>query len=344
MQDFENDPDVANYVLRLTERALEPTSIISGKCFLCGGEPTNGSGEHVIPKWLQKRFNLWDSKLGLLNSSLLPYRNLRVPACTACNGEVLGKTESYVSKLSGHNVADWTISDSYEVGRWMAKILLGILYKEASLLLDQRQPELGAIFPPDAMDEMYLLHLLVQSWRKLIHFSVIHTQHPFTLYVYSVSEDNEYGSFNISTNLFGKSICLRFGDLGFAFVGDGGLQHEMAELGPYNLARQKLHPIQFDELAARVHYKSALRDATHSYLHFEDTDKFKFQQVAVVPYTNVKLPDGSDRVFKPWSQIQLAKFFELYQVPGFEHLIDEAGEAALTRLVDENGRKLTLKD
>ncbi len=344
MSDFLNAPQFESYVLRLTENALDPANVVSGKCFLCGGQPTNGKGEHVLPKWLQNRFNLWDSKLGLQNGSLLPYRNLRVPACARCNGEVLGKTESYVSTLSASNIPNWTTSDSYEAGRWMAKILIGILYKEASLLRDRRQPALGAIFPPDAMDEMFLLHLLVQSWRKLILFRAIHTQHPFTLYVYSLLEDEEYGAFNLSTNIFGKSICMRFGDLGLVFVGDGGLQHEMGVLGPYELAHQCLHPIQFDELAARVHYKSALRDATHSYLHAEDADTFRFQQMAVVPYTKIKLPDGSDRVFKPWSLEALAEVFRRYEVPGFEYLIDESGEAAFTRLVDENGQKLSFKN
>lgn len=343
MPDLSKDQFPADYVLRLTERALEPNNIIAGQCFLCGAQPTSGKGEHVIPKWLQKRFNLWDSKLGLLNGSLLPYRNLRVPACATCNGEVLGKTETYVSKLSAENIPEWSAADSYEVGRWMAKILVGILYKEANLLHDQRQPALGVIFPPDAMDEMFMLHLLLQSWRKLVLFRAIHTQHPFTLYVYSLSEDKEYGSFNLSTNIFGKSICMRFGDLGFACVGDGGLQHEMADLGPYNLARQQLHPIQFDELAARIHYKSTLRDATHRYINAEDAGTFRFQQMAVIPYTKIKLPDGSDQVFRPWSLKQLAGVFEKYEVPGFEYLIDDAGEAAFTRLINENGQKFSFK-
>lgn len=343
MSDFSRATLPADYAFRLTERALNPINISAGRCFLCGGEPTKGNGEHIIPKWLQKRFNLWDSKVGLLNGSLMPYRNLRVPACSVCNGEVLGKTENYVSKLSADNISEWSVSDSYEVGRWMAKILVGILYKEAALLRDQRHPELGPIFPPDAMDEMFLLHLLLQSWRKVILFRAIHAQHPFTLYVYALDEDKDYGSFNLSTNIFGKSICVRFGDLGFVFVGDGGLQHELADLGPYGLARQQLHPIQFDELAARVHYKSALRNATHSYIHVEDADTFSFQQMAVVPYTKTKLPDGSDQVFRPWSLKQLAEVLESYKVPGFEHLIDEAGEAVFTRLVDETGQKLSFK-
>jgi len=169
-----------------------------------------------------------------------------------------------------------------------------------------------------------------------------HTVHPFTLYVYEIEKDDDFEDFNLSTNLLGKSLCMRFGDLGFAFVADGGLQHEMAELGPYNLGFQKLHPVQFDELAARVHYKSALRDATHFYIHSENPESFYFNQIKVTPYTNIKLKDGSDRVFREWSLNELALMLKNYDVPGGRYLVDEAGKASYTFLVDENSKKKNL--
>jgi hypothetical protein len=130
--------------------------------------------------------------------------------------------------------------------------------------------------------------------------------------------------------------------LGFAFIADGGLQHEMAELGPYGLGFKKLHPVQFDEIAARVHYKSSLRNATHLYVHVESPERFEFNQVEVTPYTNVKLRDGSDQVFLEWSSVELARAFKHYGVRGSNLLIDEKGEASRTFLVDENGDKRDL--
>jgi hypothetical protein len=47
-------------------------------CFVCGGKAT--TVEHVIPSWLQRRFNLWNQHLVLPNGSAIPYRQLRVPA------------------------------------------------------------------------------------------------------------------------------------------------------------------------------------------------------------------------------------------------------------------------
>lgn len=330
----------AHHILNLTEKALHPGNIASGKCFLCGGDPTTGQGEHVFPKWLQRRHALWNESLNLLNGSPLQYRSARVPACEDCNSRILGRTESYVSSLRGSNVSTWSLADSFEVGRWLAKIFLGILFAEARLLRDRKNPKLGSIFDPKWMSELVSMHLLVQSWRKVVRFRSLHAAHPFTLYVYGIERDRDFGDFNVSTNLLGRSICLRCGDLGYAFIADGGLQHEMAELGPYNLAFERLHPVQFDELAARVHYKASLCDASHAYAYYETEETFEFDQLSVAPYNSAVLEDGSKRVFRDWSLEEFWGAMQHYGVPGWEYLIDKQGMSNLTRLADDDGKKL----
>lgn len=326
----------------LTEHALRQENIVARRCFLCGGAPTKGVGEHVFPRWLQRRFELWDHTLTLQNGTFIPYRDVRVPACEDCNNRVLGRAETYVSALSAADVASWTSAHSFEVGRWLAKILVGILIKEASLPRDRSDPSLGKIFSSEGVSDLKLLHLLVQTWRKPVHFQTLHAPHPFTLYVYEIERDEGFSHFDFSTNLFGKSVSIRLGELGFIFVADGGLQHEMGALGPYNLGFQRLHPVQFGEVSARVHYKSVLRDATHLYSGAETPDGFSYSQVRVVPNTSTKLEDGSDRVFREWSDREFALMLRNYQAPGWEYLLDDIGEAVYTYLVDENGAKRTI--
>lgn len=334
--------DQSNYILALTTAALKAENIGARKCFLCGKEPSSGVGEHVIPKWLQRRHDLSNEQLTLLNGTRFFYRGLTIPACTLCNNSVLKSTEDFVSRMVPKDIERWTPEHSFEVGRWMSKIFLGILIKESALPLNQRQPDQGNIVPLDYIDELFLMHLLVQSWRKKIIFNCLHTIHPFTLYVYQIDEDPEYGDFDISTNVLGQSICVRFGGLGFAFVADGGLQHHSGDLGPFDLAFKKLHPIQFSEVAARIHYKAALRDATHSYIQHENPESFTFTQISVSPYSNTILPDGAMQVFKPWSDRELTQALSIYRVPRAERLIDDSGSAVFTRLVDENGNVLQL--
>ncbi|CUP05012.1 Uncharacterised protein [Clostridium baratii] len=61
------------------------------KCFLCGEElnSNNSTVEHVFPKWLQHKFDLWNKKLILLNGSEIQYKNLTIPCCKNCNNNYL---------------------------------------------------------------------------------------------------------------------------------------------------------------------------------------------------------------------------------------------------------------
>ena len=56
-------------------------------CFLCSAplRAKNRSDEHVFPKWLLQRFNLWDLKLSLLNGTDISYKQLTIPCCKTCN-------------------------------------------------------------------------------------------------------------------------------------------------------------------------------------------------------------------------------------------------------------------
>src|ERR1700688_551596 len=56
-------------------------------CFLCGRglTPKNRSDEHVIPKWAQNRFSLWNQKMMLLNETHIRYRSLTIPCCCEYN-------------------------------------------------------------------------------------------------------------------------------------------------------------------------------------------------------------------------------------------------------------------
>src|SRR5438874_2004552 len=67
-------------------------------CFLCGSKlkRSNRSDEHVIPAWLQRRFDLWDEHLILMNGTSIPYRQLTIPCCKACNSVHLGRIEDIV--------------------------------------------------------------------------------------------------------------------------------------------------------------------------------------------------------------------------------------------------------
>jgi hypothetical protein len=56
-------------------------------CFVCGAKPgeVTFNDEHVIPKWLLRKYNLFARKINLANGTTLPYDRYTVPCCEACN-------------------------------------------------------------------------------------------------------------------------------------------------------------------------------------------------------------------------------------------------------------------
>lgn len=68
-------------------------------CFLCGIDldRNNTSREHVFPKWILNEFDLWNTKIRLLNQTYFNYRSATIPCCKKCNNEYLSKLEEEIS-------------------------------------------------------------------------------------------------------------------------------------------------------------------------------------------------------------------------------------------------------
>src|SRR5260221_14627926 len=64
-------------------------------CLLCADPLTAESSteEHVIPKWVQKKYDLWNESLGLLNDTSIQYRQLTVPTSKRFNNNTISKVE-----------------------------------------------------------------------------------------------------------------------------------------------------------------------------------------------------------------------------------------------------------
>jgi hypothetical protein len=318
-------------VLELTDRAVLESSIAAKKCFACGGPSSSGSGEHVIPKWLQNECNLFDERLTLLNGTHIPYRSLTVPCCIDCNTGFLSGIEGAVQPLfrRGHVMRS---EERLALARWLSKILIGILVKETSLLFDRSLPDRGSIVDPGLIDEIRHCHFVLQSARKLTSFTCLHGEFPFSFYSYRVPEYRKGHEFDLSTNVAGQSIAIRVGRLGAIFINDGGFQMHVGSKGPFELSGAELSEIQFREISARVHYKAALRDATHFYLTFENEDVIQVEQLHVKSFSGL-LP-GSDelRIFRDWDEAELSHAMSAYMRVDRSKIFDEESQTCRTTL------------
>jgi hypothetical protein len=112
-------------------------------CTFCG-QPAE-TVEHVIPKWLQNHFGLYDQRLELWNGTTMPYRQAVVPACLRCNGNRFSALESRIQdgRASQRDYYLWALKISYCLGQ-----------KDTSLLLDRSKPDAGPLLLNTIADDI----------------------------------------------------------------------------------------------------------------------------------------------------------------------------------------------
>lgn len=232
-------------------------------CFLCGTH-SGITQEHVFAKWMQHGYNLWDKRLTLLNGTLLQYRNLKIPCCWHCNGVELGRLENLVSNAVGQGYESVKQLGDRPLYLWAAKIFYGILRKELSLLRNRRQPEAGPIVPEEVLRSFSNLHLFLQGVRGRHDFA---GTPPYSLLLFNVHDVGGEHRFGFRDSIPYKTLSLRIGEVGLIVVfEDGGLAQESYGRYALDVGGRKLHPIQFDEVYARVSYQMSLVESGLKYL------------------------------------------------------------------------------
>jgi hypothetical protein len=98
---------------------LQPHKADRDSCFVCTRQAS--TFEHVIPKWLLHRFDLWDQALTLPNGT-------SIPACARCNNEVFGALEWRVQSEAASESDIW---------KWANKIHYGLSHKDRFLAWDR---------------------------------------------------------------------------------------------------------------------------------------------------------------------------------------------------------------
>ncbi len=140
-----------------------------GSCFLCGSQSDSITQEHVFPKWLQKRYDLWNKTLGLLNETKIQYRALLIPCCPTCNQEDLSRLENTISVAVSSGYLACSQLDKLQLYLWAGKLYFGILRKEISLSRERSNPQSDPILPNEALKSFSSLHLFLQGIRQCRH-------------------------------------------------------------------------------------------------------------------------------------------------------------------------------
>ncbi|MEW4453322.1 hypothetical protein AB1L30_11645 [Bremerella sp. JC817] len=231
----------------------------SDVCFICAKElnASNRADEHIIPAWMQRQFNLWNQELVLLNRTSIQYRRLVIPCCIQCNTDRFAPLEGRIRTAvqNGINVARRL--SHFDIYKWLAKILLGLMYKELSLPFDRRNPGLGTILTDDFIRRYQILH----HWLQLSAACGYCPDYcPGSVWVFQVqTPDDLECQFDLKDEIKYGVIAIRAGSIGFiADFLENGVHAKLFQSRTKCLSKISLHPRQFDELVAKTVYEAKL--------------------------------------------------------------------------------------
>jgi hypothetical protein len=120
------------------------------------GEPAENE-EHVIPRWMQSRYNLHNQMVIIPNGTPLPYRYVKVPVASKHN-TTFGQIEQRISQ--------GTYSPT-EVYLWALTIHIGFIFRDATLKIDRSRPDSETFWTIDDFStEVDVFQMLYAIWSK----------------------------------------------------------------------------------------------------------------------------------------------------------------------------------
>lgn len=201
---------------------IEKRKFDNSCCFLCGEDlnEENRSVEHVFPKWILKKFDLWDANLVMTNGTGIRYRFLTIPCCKKCNNEYLSVLEMKIQKSMNAGFDTFKDLDKQDIFLWIGKIYFGLIYKNLFLDYDVKDKTKGRIFDEEFIKTFKTHWLFLQGIRGKHRFVDFF---PASIHVVKTIKYSDIKlQWDYMDTLNSMYISLRMGDIAiFACLQDG---------------------------------------------------------------------------------------------------------------------------
>ncbi|PJJ83284.1 hypothetical protein [Mucilaginibacter auburnensis] len=225
-------------------------------CFLTG-VALNSEEEsiQVFPQWLMSKYNLEDEPFKMLDESMATYKDLKLPCSAVVNETYIEPVEAEMETAFNSGYEAVKQLDELKLFQWAGKVLYGIIFNELRAgIQQQRQQGEDFNISESIIHKFSNLHLMLQSLNLNIEFEDFK---PFSLLLFKVNNAEEtFGyrdeintlTFSLRINDFGLIICFQ----------DNGANKSYHRDILAKVEAQCLHPIQFEELNARIFYSAYL--------------------------------------------------------------------------------------
>ncbi len=208
--------------------------------------------------------------------------------------------------------------------------------------IERSDPTQGFITDPELLNELRTLHVFLQSIRKPFEFAV---SHPWSIFIVETRTFGDERDFDYHDEIFTLTFSIRMGEIGIiACLEDNGAQEERFSDYFEKFRGVKLHPIQFDELVAKVTYTAHLMNRVPKYVIIVPPNEEDKVMVAAMPIQGL----SASPIFDEWKQRAYAaylafqwskyglRFEDIFKEPDMvlSHLVDEDGTV---RILDADG-------
>lgn len=310
-------------------------------CFFTGIPVQQGQDfVRLFPDWLIESFGLQNKSIQLLSGKKIPYSDLTLPASPLARQYGLDYLLRKASDLipAGLQGVKWIKPE--KLYQWLLLLWFGVLYQEIREAQANEEGNNAFLNQKDKLVRYHLLHYLLQGIVKKVEFENFDPGSVFILECHAYEGPQAF-DFKVSINAM--TIQLRTGELGImACLLDHGVQMHHFKSYFERFDGQQLHPIQFDELYAKLSYKSWLMNHVFEYgvaLPDEENDSLLIS--CRIDERHKDLP-----IFRDWDSEQylsvLASYVSKYGIPASE-LKNEAG-IVLTFLDDEEGNPVSMNE
>ncbi|GAA0752065.1 hypothetical protein [Clostridium sartagoforme] len=304
-------------------------------CFLCGEilNKQNYTVEHIFPKWLQHRHNLWNQNITLLNGTLIKYKQLVVPCCKDCNNNHLAKIEKEVKDAFEKGIEEVRALDKTILYKWIMKILYCLLFKQLSLKEDIRNKDSTMIISSEILKEYTVMFDYMQSilgrvkiredMGSIFIFSILPYYRKKSEYDYYYIDDVGRSQVALMSNGIGIICCLNDSE---------AMKYRFRKYFKpfYDI---KLHNIQFRQLIADVFYNRSLLKNKQSIMTVKNNNRQSDNlMIQIPPHTDYY----DEYNYKNYAMIL---YFLLREFGfKFEELYDLKNDAVRNLLIDSKKR------
>lgn len=182
-----------------------------------------------------------------------------------------------------------------------------------------------------------MTHFFVQSLDLKIEFEAEgELRIPGSVFIFNLKQHSDpLTHFHFRDDINTLTVFMRLGNRGIIAAADGGAIDIQIGDAIRRDGATKLHPIQFDEIGAKIFYKASLLNRTPKYItmHFGNT-----YRVMQMPLAGL-----SDKpVFDPWDHGMYAHYLASFLNTDVERITSPDGSLVSTWLYDKDNNRVRI--